>query len=430
MNILKNVTTKNRKIVFSIDFSESFCYNTICKNEKLVQKVSSMKILKLVATGLPLFQEKCEIDFLALQRVTEENAEKMCCAFSNSAIKFHQNNVLSFIGINASGKTTILKLITFVCRMLNNEPINSIDCSEILDDIKEYGSVVFDTYFYSENGTVNFLHTTVMKEYAKLVITNEILKSKPVSKVQSKKSIYDFTGIEENLSRKSVDTDFLLDDVSIMVAFNKRNNDRIIFTDMLRYTNINQLNISEDCPLELIAFFDPSVEYLKVCNTSKDTDICLKFWDKEEIILNQFSELNRYLSSGTIKGINTFLNAMKTFETGGYLIIDELENHFNQEIVSTLIRFYMDKKVNKKGAMLIFSTHYSELLDIFERNDNTYIVRNRDGIMADNLSNILKRNDIKRSEAYQSGFLQGTVPRYEAYRALKKSIINSHKEDV
>lgn len=72
------------------------------------------------------------------------------------------------------------------------------------------------------------------------------------------------------------------------------------------------------------------------------------------MILNQFSELNRYLSSGTIKGINTFLYAIRIFNNGGYLIIDELENHFNREIISTLIHFYMDKKVNKKGATLIF----------------------------------------------------------------------------
>ena len=194
---------------------------------------------------------------------------------------------------------------------------------------------------------------------------------------------------------------------------------------MLRYTNINQLSISEDCPLELITFFDPSVEYLKVSKNSKDTDICLKFKGKNEIVLNQFSELNRYLSSGTIKGINTFLNAIKTFQNGGYLIVDELENHFNQEIVSTLMRFYMDKKVNPNGAVLIFSTHYSELLDEFERNDNVYIVRNRNGISAENLSTILKRNDIKKSEAYQSGFLEGTTPMYEAYMRLKKSIANS-----
>ena len=89
----------------------------------------------------------------------------------------------------------------------------------------------------------------------------------------------------------------------------------------------------------------------------------------------------------------------------------------------------MDKKVNPYGAMLIFSTHYAELLDEFERNDNIYIVRNEGGITVQNLTDVLKRNDIKKSEAYQSGFLGGTVPMYDAYMDLKKSLINSHKED-
>ena len=82
-------------------------------------------------------------------------------------------------------------------------------------------------------------------------------------------------------------------------------------------------------------------------------------------------------------------------------------------------RFH-DENVNKNGATLIYSTHYSELLDEYERNDCIYIVRNRGGIYAENLSLILKRNDIKKSEAYESGYLEGTVPVYEAYMALKK----------
>lgn len=156
----------------------------------------------------------------------------------------------------------------------------------------------------------------------------------------------------------------------------------------------------------------------------------LFFKGKEAIKLHQLSDINRYLSSGTIKGINTFLSAMEMFHTGGYLIVDELENHFNHEIVSTLIRFYMDKKVNPKGAVLFFSTHYSELLDEMDRNDSIYIIRNRDGITADNLSAILKRNDIKRSDAYQSGFLEGTVPMYDAYMDLKSTPIRSGMEDA
>lgn len=58
----------------------------------------------------------------------------------------------------------MLKLIALVCRMLNNEPLNSIDCSEILDDLAVNKQVVFDTYFYAENETVNLLHTVVVKK--------------------------------------------------------------------------------------------------------------------------------------------------------------------------------------------------------------------------------------------------------------------------
>lgn len=386
-----------------------------------------MKLLKISVSGLPLFCDPCEINFLALQRVTIDNADKMSTLFSTRTQKFYQNNVLSFIGINASGKTSILKLITFICRMLSNESINNAAYNEILDGVSEDGRVTFDIYFYTSNGIINLLHTVMCKKNGRFIIKDEYLKSKPSAKVQSKAEVFNFSEVEISLKRNN-DEAFLLDDVSIMVAFNKTCKDRLIVTDMLRYTNVNELSISEDCPPELITFFDPSVEYLHVQKTNKDTIIQLKFHGKEAIVLNKISDLNRYLSSGTIKGINIFVNAVSVFRSGGYLIIDELENHFNREIVSTLIRFYMDPRVNPRGAMLIFSTHYAELLDEFERNDNIYIVRNRHGISVENLAAILKRNDIKKSEAYQSGYLEGTIPLYDAYMSLKTSLIRSHQE--
>lgn len=383
-----------------------------------------MKLLKIIASGIPLFKDKCEIDFLAQQRVSADNANDMSCLFSSGQQAYYQNNVVSFIGINASGKTTILKLITFVCRMINNESINNIAYSEILDSMSEESEAVFDVFFYAENETVNKLHTVVSRKGGKLFIKDEYLKSKSISKVKRKADIFDFNDNSSTLTRNK-DEEFLLDDVSIIIAYNKKNKDRLALAEMLQYTNINELNFFENCPSELIAFFDPSVEYLSIQKDGKDTDIRLKFRNEEEVILNKASELNRYLSSGTIKGINIFLYAIKTFETGGYLIVDELENHFNHEIVSTLIRFYKDKKVNPKGAMLIFTTHYAELLDEFERNDNIFIVRNDHGIKAENLSLILKRNDIKKSDAYQSGFLQGTTPMYDSYMNLKKKLIKN-----
>ena len=91
----------------------------------------------------------------------------------------------------------------------------------------------------------------------------------------------------------------------------------------------------------------------------------------------------------------------------------------------TLIRFFMDSHLNKKGGTLIFTTHYPELLDEYDRNDGISIVRNRKGITVENLSQLLKRNDIKKSDAYQSGMLEGTTPVYDAYMRLKKNLETS-----
>lgn len=107
------------------------------------------------------------------------------------------------------------------------------------------------------------------------------------------------------------------------------------------------------------------------------------------------------------------------------MLIDELENHFNKEIVTTIIRFFMDSKLNRNGGTLIYTTHYSELLDEYNRNDSIYIIRNKKRVRADNLCDIINRNDIKKSDLYQNDFFKGTVPRYEAYIKLKK-ILSSY----
>ena len=50
------------------------------------------------------------------------------------------------------------------------------------------------------------------------------------------------------------------------------------------------------------------------------------------------------------------------------------------------------------------------------------IIRNKNGVRADNLCDIINRNDIKKSDLYQNDFFKGTAPRYEAYIKLKKKL--------
>ena len=385
-----------------------------------------MRILKIMASGLKLFPNKLEVDFTTTQRVRNDKSEMLY----KISPQIHQNNAIAFVGINASGKTTTLKVISFVIEMLNNEPISSIKNNSILNGLVGKDKIIFDIYFsVSENSVYRLKSTITKNEFSdkienKFVIESEQLWKKDVKSVKTKKTIFDFTNLSPIQHRKG-DEEYLPEDVSIMISLNKKNNIKINFKDLINWTNINLIRMLGEFPQELITFLDSSIEYLKsnLTKDEKDIEIRLKFKGKEEILMNSPVELQKYLSSGTIKGINVFMSAMRILAKGGYLIIDEIENHFNKELAATLVRFFMNHKVNKKGAVILLSTHYPELLDEFERNDNIYITRNNGGISVENLSNILQRNDIKKSEVYQSGYIQGTVPTYESFIEFKNALI-------
>ena len=385
-----------------------------------------MKILRITAQGLPLFKQDLDIAFYAQQRVSEDDKERLFKLLSKPSVYLHAAN--AFIGINASGKTSVMKAIRLALSIVNNEPINHVDAKTILGGTKK---AVFHIYFYDANQNICCLETEITSQKTKAgdfvySIVNEKLWEKPVATVQSRKVLTDFSGLEPVAIRNENEM-FLSDDVSFIIAHNKKTKDTLEICSLLSFTNVNVLPFSEDIPLEVIAFLDPTIEKLCFEKMENKAFIHLKFKGEDEIVLNNAMDLEQYLSSGTIKGIITFSLVKEVLQSGGYLLVDEIENHFNKEIVTTLVRFFMDSRLNKKGGTLIFTTHYPELLDEYDRNDGIYIVRNRNGIMADNLSNILTRNDIKKSDAYQSGFLEGTTPAYEAYMRLKKSLEASIK---
>lgn len=376
-----------------------------------------MKLLKIAVNGLTLFKGTVNIDFFAEQRVSSDNNEMVAPCFGS----VYTNNVMSVVGINASGKTSLLKVISFVIEFINGESVNNINNKDILKDSEKIEITVF---FFDPGNGVCKLESEIIRikdneiDY-RYIINSERLWVKKTSRVKSKKDLFVFD--DDQLSKvRDNGAEFLKDDTSIVISLNK--NKGFYLKDLISLTNVNFLGLIGNFPHELIAFLDPSIENISF--DKKTGEAKLKFYDREEIVVANPILFEQYLSSGTIKGINIFINAMIVFEEGGYLIVDELENHFNREIVATLVRFFMNKSVNKNGATLIFSTHYSELLDEFERNDGIYIVRNRNGIYAQKLSEILTRNDIKKSEAFKSDFLEGTVPTYESYMQLKRAIIS------
>lgn len=289
--------------------------------------------------------------------------------------------------------------------ILQNKPINHIQTKTVLGESPD---VLFEIVFSTNFGEICKLKTNIHSEnnifdIPTYSITSETLYVKRISKTTTKKNALDFSNTPPTLDRAKIGADFLPDDVSIIIAHNKKSNDSLNVTEMLFFTDINFIPFSQvQIPLEILEFLDPSIKKISVLGDNLEkAKIVIEFKNSKEITVEKQSALTEYLSSGTIKGISIFIAIMATLAKGGYYVIDELENHFNKEIVATIIRIFMDPKMNPKGAVLIYSSHYPELLDEHNRNDSIFITKKTDGIYVENLSTFLQRNDIKKSDAFK-----------------------------
>ena len=384
-----------------------------------------MRILRIKVNGLPLYKNPFDISFCAVQRVQNNHLNSVYNLFGNICV----NTVEAFAGINASGKTTALKVVSFTSLLLGAAPLNAEFIPQILgDDI----AAVFDIDFFAD-GKIFHLNSEIIKSKKQdgnphVHIISEKLWAKAVTSKVNKTNLLNYDGLQPVRVRNNSD-EYLPDDVSIMIAVNKQIQDKTMFVDLALFTNFNLfLPDGGSVPTEIISLLDPTIEYITVEKVNDKVITRLKFYGQKELVLLNPAELNAYLSSGTVKGVRVFSDAVRVLRTGGYLIVDEVENHFNRELVASLLRLFINKRTNPKGAVIIFSTHYPELLDELERNDSVFITRSDHGLTIDNLNSLLKRNDMKKSEVYQSNFLGGTAPKYTSLVALQKSIIKSLEE--
>lgn len=125
---------------------------------------------------------------------------------------------------------------------------------------------------------------------------------------------------------------------------------------------------------------------------------------KKDLIINEES-------TGTQKLFSQFLEIYFTMRSGGILIVDELDNHLHEEIVSEILRYFIDPEINIKGAQLLFTSHHSRLLDVAKKY-RTYLFEKEDGsAFAYRIDEIkdkdLLRNDKPLSPVYRSGLIGG-----------------------
>lgn len=322
-----------------------------------------------------------------------------------------------FVGQNSSGKTTLLQFISKVLRFLRTGrlPKNGF----------LYGSTFSFEVLFLEKTTL-FRYQVALKAVMgqdNLIIQNESLSSANAS-----------TTLRKNLSNANFKPrlDFRQSvgyDTSKITTFTEMENDFTLEDYKGDYAQAfmdTYLQLCEDLDeatlTSLVQLFDDSVESLEVSvEGSVDGQPRFVFARKGETPVYATGEyLCSILSAGTIRGITLFGRSIRAFSSGGYIVIDEIENSFHKNLVDNLRIMFADPTINTAKASLIYSTHYYQLLDFGDRTDNIDIVMRDDSrIVLKNLSSDFHlRTDIVRSQWFdQNAF--GTLTCYDRLMQIR-----------
>ncbi len=408
-----------------------------------------MKILKLEATGLPINkQDKVLIDFTPSKKVSLDVDEEVF-ELSNNIQVF---NTIGFYGMNATGKTSVLKLIEFAHLLYYGKAT----IKELRAEIPALaGEMQINALIYEGEFIYNI--STLIQEDE---IIDEAIVAIPVNEIKSKKKLHeialliDCNEIEEVIGKKGVcqkndlvsfeefinhfdESNQKLTTMLKNEIFKKKSIANFVITDSENVENnikstINRTNFNmctfptlkcEPRVLNNIArLLDSNIEEIRFLN-QESSDVKIKFYNQQPINI-KYKHMQDFLSAGTIRGLNLFQDAFSILLDGGTLIVDEIDMNLNLSIVEQLILLFKNKEVNTHNSLLIFSTHVPTLIDLLDRDDNIYILKKEHShIVQKKLSEFNLRYDKVKSNSLISGDI-GTNPKYEYFSAMLKSVFN------
>lgn len=369
-----------------------------------------MKILRVIATGFKNCEDDFEISFVPLARKTAEDKEYELEQIADGLYVF---STVGVVGKNASGKTSVLDLLNVCYDILGQYRIEK----------KAYGldNVSLTIFFYHDEYIYKYCTQLSENELSdKIILVNQKIFKKKYFK-SNINSIFEFDGCEE-LSFEGE----LPDDTSIVFFVLKKMSTQSVYcyshdfgfeayktSFMLK----RSLELSDEIITKIIRIFDENITKLEMIDES---NYRLEFCGKQEMLSSK--ELYYRISSGTTKGLLLYTLVVLSLREGFDLIIDEIENHFHKTLVENIISLYKDKTINKKNATLIFATHYCEILDLFNRQDNIYITKSDPKVKAYNMYRDFDvRPELLKSKQFYSNVYK-TAVNYDALMDLKKEL--------
>ena len=377
-----------------------------------------MKILKIVANNFKLCEDNFTISFVPEANKTHDDKEFELHEIDDNLFVF---TTMGIIGKNASGKTSATDLLALVYDIFSFFRVRRMAKLFIL-----WNKIInLDITFYHEGYLYRYITDLVPSNDSinqTITFKNEKLFRRIYYKSYSKK-LYDYDKYEE--MRINFD---LPEDTSMLYGILNKIKIRGVYFDSdennfgdysFTFDFYKAIDNGDKLTELILKILDEHLDNIKMIGENK----YIMYYANKETKEVSGIELYHMLSSGTTKGFNLFTLVLHSLITGSDLIVDEIENHFHKTLVQYLVNLFKDKSVNKKNATLIFTTHYCELLDLFNRNDNIYITKYDIKIKLENVHKDYNfRPELSKSKKFYNNAFDTGV-NYESLMNFKKELM-------
>lgn len=151
-----------------------------------------------------------------------------------------------------------------------------------------------------------------------------------------------------------------------------------------------------------------SIDIVEIKNQKGEKEYAPIFVHKVDNKLHPVTEHTE--SSGTKALFRNLPSYYLVLARGGLLVLDEFDTHLHPHILPKILQLFLDPKINKKNAQLLFTTHDAEILNTLGRY-RTYLVNKEDNesftYRLDEIPGDILRNDRPILPAYNDGKIGG-----------------------
>jgi len=339
-------------------------------------------------------------------------------------------NIMAIKGANASGKTNVLKVLSFlhdfVKNSFNQSPDSKIPFHSFFDNSQpsEFYIVFLEKnieYRYELKLTVDRILSEIIyrkeKRESKVI---ERKKNKIISKLKEFKDL-EIMKLRDNASLFSTANQYDVESTKLIYTlFSKigTNVDALGRNDnFINYKSITKLYFEDqsifDFVKKVLVLSDIGINTITIeKQTNKETG-------KEEYFplfnYNILGEKGHNLTfqhqSSGVKALYLQLGIYKIIlDMGGTLVLDEFDINLHSDLLPMLINFFDDEEKNSNNAQLIFTTHHTDIMDklgkyrvvLVNKDENESFLYRLDEIPGDML-----RNDRSIVQKYKEGKIGG-----------------------